>query len=523
MRNSHWIWALSLTCAAGTALGQTPTRPAPTTDAAPTVTPVATPAATPPAAPPAPTLPAEFTARPGGLTANGAAARAIRTSLQVRAALSNTEAAEAQRAEAGRSLIPQVVVSARYTRLSEITQASLGSPVPTPILFGNQGVACVQTDGTVGPSIRGCANGLAGQPLQNPGGGFSFPVILNQFVIHGSVTVPLSDLIFRLARVYEGAGLMVQARRLDEEALRIQVGADTRVAFYEYLRARGQAAVAHEGLEAARRHREDLARFVEAGTVARVELFRVEAQAAESERLSVLAENGVSLAEAQLRQRMHATPDETFTLGESLEEPVDLPTNLDDMIRRARHDRPEVASLERQSASLEESLSATRAALWPSLAGVFNVDIANPNQRFVPQTQDFNTTWDASLQLSWSPTGALVSASQASRLSAQRDALQANIAALREGIELEVRSAFVSAQGARASIESTRRQLVASEESYRVRRERFLAGSAVSTDLTDAEVELVRARLALVNAHVDLREALARLRRALGEREATAS
>ena len=44
MRNSHWIWALSLTCAAGTALGQTPARPAPTTDAAPPATPAATPA-----------------------------------------------------------------------------------------------------------------------------------------------------------------------------------------------------------------------------------------------------------------------------------------------------------------------------------------------------------------------------------------------------------------------------------------------------------------------------------------------
>jgi outer membrane protein len=64
------------------------------------------------------------------------------------------------------------------------------------------------------------------------------------------------------------------------------------VAFYELLRARGQHAVAQQGAETASRHREDLLRFVEAGTVARVELLRVEAQLAEAERLVIAAREG---------------------------------------------------------------------------------------------------------------------------------------------------------------------------------------------------------------------------------------
>ena len=91
---------------------------------------------------------------------------------------------------------------------------------------------------------------------------------------------------------------------------------------------------------------------------------------------------------------------------------------------------------------------------------------------------------------------------------------------LREGLELEVHNSWVSAQGARAAIEAAQRQRQAAEESYRVRRERFLAGSSISSDLTDAELDLIRARLAMVNAAVDLREAFARLRRAIGVREA---
>jgi outer membrane protein TolC len=250
-----------------------------------------------------------------------------------------------------------------------------------------------------------------------------------------------------------------------------------------------------------------------------VELLRVEAQVAEADRLALAAREGLALAEAQLRQRLHLEANEALTMGESLEEAVAVPTNLAGLIDRATRERPEIASLERQSGALDANLSAVRAGMWPSVAGVFNLDVANPNQRFVPNTQEFNTTWDASLQLSWSPTATLVAGQTASRVAAQREALQASIQQLREGLEMEVRGAYLGAQTANAATEAARRGLVAAEEAYRVRRERFLIGSAISSDLTDAETDLLRARFAIVNAAVDLRESLARLRRAVGERE----
>jgi hypothetical protein len=79
---------------------------------------------------------------------------------------------------------------------------------------------------------------------------------------------------------------------------------------------------------------------------------------------------------------------------------------------------------------------------------VFNVDIANPNQRFIPNTPDFNTTWDATLQLTWSPTGALVAGQQAARVEHQQTALRASLQQMREGFEMEVRAAYIGAQTA---------------------------------------------------------------------------
>lgn len=469
-------------------------------------------------------LPAALSPQPGGWTADRVAARAVRTSLALRASEANTAAADASRSEALVAMIPQVTISARYTRLSPITAPvlNLGSSASATSSLP----ICVDTNGGIVLGARtgttltcpGASRALPSAPT-SPSAGFSFPVILDNIVLNGTVIVPLSDIPFRLARVYEAAGLTLQARRLDELSVRAQAAADARVAFYEYMRAQGQVAVAQQALETAQQHRADLARFVEAGTVARVDLLRVDAQVAESERIVLSAREGQSLAEAQLRQRLHVDESEPLTLGEALDGELRMPGSARELIERAVHARPELMSLDRQSQALGASVSATRAGMYPSLSGQFSMDIANPNSRFVPNSQEFNTTWSATLQAAWSPTGAFASSAAASRLSAQRASLTAQIAQLREGTEIEVRSVWIAAQTSSAAIESARRQLVSAEESYRVRRERFLVGNAVSSDLTDAELDLLRARLALVNANVDLRESLARLRRAVGERE----
>ncbi len=471
-----------------------------------------------PTARPTPSLPASWAPQPGGLTADRAAERAVRSSLGVRAAHANVDAASAGRTEAAVAMIPQLSLSARYSRLSPITQPSfnLASSLPFCVAPGNGNVTATA------PGMQCPAGSLSLSQLAASSGNSSsspFPVILNNYAFNATVTLPITDIPFRLARVYESAGLVEQARRLDEVSARSTAATDARLAFYEYVRATGQLLAAQESAAAAHEHEQDLTRFVEAGTAARVDLLRVQAQVAETERFVLAARGALDMAEVQLRQRMHAEAGEHFVMGESLDTPPAVPTSVATLIDQALTARPELQSLDRQSESLRVNTAATRAGMFPSVVGQFSLDIANPNQRYVPQAEEFNTTWTATIQAQWSLGGALQAGAQVSRLNAQRLALLAQMDQLREGTEIEVRAAYVQAQTSTAAIESSRRQLESAMESYRVRRERFQAGSSVSSDLTDAELDLLRARLALINANIDQREALARLRRAVGTRE----
>lgn len=471
-----------------------------------------------PAARPTPSLPESWAPQPGGLTADRAAERAVRTSLGVRAAHANVDAASASRTEAVVAMIPQIALSARYSRLSPITQPAfnLAASLPFCVDTGNGSVVATAPGAPCPGGSRSLSqlSAASGNQSSSP-----FPVILNNYAFNATVTLPITDIPFRLARVYESAGLIEQARHLDEVSARSTAATDARLAFYEYVRATGQLLAAQEAVEAARQHEQDLTRFVEAGTVARADLLRVQAQVAETERLVLAARGGLGLAEAQLRQRMHAGADERFVMGESLDTPPAVPTSVATLIDQALTARPELQSLDRQAEALRANTAATRVGMFPSVVGQFSLDIANPNQRYVPQAEEFNTTWTATIQAQWSLGGALQAGAQVSRLNAQRLALLAQLDQLREGTEIEVRAAFISAQTSTAAIESARHQLESAMESYRVRRERFQAGSSVSSDLTDAELDLLRARLALINANIDQREALARLRRAVGTRE----
>jgi len=446
-------------------------------------------------------MPEALQVRPGGLTADGAARRALAGfAPAVAAAQANVMVARAAQAEAARSMLPQLSASFRYTRLSTYTPGML--PV-----FDTAG--CLQ-------NIARCQmNPQSFQTTVALG-----TAILDQWGLRVTLTLPLSDVPLRILPNYQAAGYQAESAELYAEAARQQTALEAREAFYEFARAQGQAWLMEESLATAQRRHGELGQAVAAGVVARSDLLRLEATIADLQRLSVLAHNAVGINEALLRQRLHLAPEESFLLGESLVDAPPFDVALPELIQRAQLQRAEVQAIDRQRMALDRSIAATRASQFPSLAAVGNMDYANPNSRFFPQTPEFRATWDATLSLSWNMTQAFVADATIDRIRAQQAALQAQQRQLREGLEMQVRQFYMAAQAAYAQVEASRSSLASAEETLRVRRERMRAGAAVQSDVSDAETELLRARLNAINAVIDARLALARLRRAVGEREA---
>ncbi len=418
---------------------------------------------------------------PGGLTADRAAERALRSagpSIQI--ARANLEMARAGASEAARNMLPQLSTGFRYTRLSPYQ---------------------------VGAFTIGTQTFAIGVP------------IVDQFDWQTTLAIPLTDIPLRILPMYQSASLQADAAELNLESIRAQTGLEAREAFYEYVRAVGQEFLVGQSVAALQRRLEDVMRAVQAGTVARAQQLAIEAQIADLQRLVVVAHMPVVLQETLVRQRLHMRADEPLTIGESLEGLPELPPSITDLLSRAYATRTESVALERQIQAVDRQIVSSRASQFPSVAAVAHVDYANPNTRFFPQTQEFRATWDATLQVSWNATTAFTADATISRLRAQQAVLAAQQAQLREGIELTVRQNYLAAQNAVALAQSTGVQLASVQENVRVIRERVNAGAAVASELVQAENELLRARINAINAIIDARLAIARIHRAVGERE----
>jgi outer membrane protein TolC len=435
-------------------------------------------------------------ARPGGLTADRVATRAMRTSFDVRARHEELNAAAAAVDQALVQYIPRITVSARYARLSPLNPPSLGSLV----------VAAPGTpNGPIAPDT----------PLFNAP--FTVPFPLNSATFQASLTVPLSDYLLRISQQHAAATHSRRAAELNERASRAHAAFDARIAWWNLVRARLGAVIADQGVLQAREHEEDVRRLVNAGAASMADVVRVQSQVANAELLALRAHDLAEVVEDQVRTAMHLDGG-VIEIGDDVRVDVSPDANEEfaALYDQAMANRPEIQALTESIGSLREQVTVARAVAFPRLDAFADLISANPNPRVFPQNPVFTTTWDVGVSLSWSPNDVANGVFAARQTDARVATLEAQRSQIRDQLRAEVRGAFTALREARGAIRTTEAGLAAAEESYRVRRVLFHNGRATSVELTDAETDLTRARLESLNARVDLRTAIARLDHATG-------
>lgn len=454
---------------------------------------------------------------PGGLTADQVAARAVETAPGLERARAAADAANAAATRASFAFIPRLDLSARYTRLSSIeaTSMSFSAPISDAQIAAMNGAIAMVTD----PVARNLFQGtFDAQVAASRAPGFSFPVVLNQYALHAGLTVPVSDLFLTILPAYHASQRFAEAAEAQSASQQQSVALQAREAFYGYARARASLAVAQLAVSQVEAHQRDIEAFVSAGTVAAVELQRIQAQLAAARVGLARTMGGVAIAAVALRTLTHDPSLAAPGIGEDLLS--DLPPigeTPEQLLASATQRRAEMRALRYLITGREDLTAVRRMQGMPHVALAANADYSNPNQRYTLNGAEFNGTWDVSAVISWSPNDFLNSMQDVHSASADLTQARADLAALEDGLRIEVQQAYESYNASRDALAAARLGEAASAEAYRIRQERFRAGAAVTTDIIDADAELSRARLDLVNAAIDLRVASARLRRATGE------
>jgi outer membrane protein TolC len=411
----------------------------------------------------------------GGLTAEQAAARAVKSSPTVRARVAQIDTAIAQAETAELARIPVVNLVARYTRLSPIDPVSFGPMAP---------------------------------PLE-------FPV--NNYLGQANVQLNLSDYLVRYPRLIKAARLGTDAARIGKRSTEVDAASDARVTYYEWVRAKLQNLIAKRQLAQIRATLGQVRALADAQRVSRADLMRVESQEAQIEQTADQLQQLSDLREEQLRILIGAG-NEPLSVGEDVRVDVTAPGAgaLDELVTTATKQRLDFKAVDVGIEAKEAQRRAEKAGLYPVLSAFGTADYARPNQRVFPSVDEFRFTWQAGVQLTWTLNEALVTNAQDRRFAAEVRELRANRENLERGTRIQVLAAQQGVAIAQRALLTSKKGLDAANESYRVRQALLAAQRATAVELVDAETELTRARIAALNARIDLRIAMVELQHAIG-------
>ena len=319
-----------------------------------------------------------------------------------------------------------------------------------------------------------------------------------------------ADALTRAAQAERGA----VARDID--AARADLRLEITRAYWAVVTASEAETVLRRSVDSVEAHVSDLRARLASGLIAPNDVSSAEAQASHQRMLAIEAATQRATAEADLRRLTGIeTPD--LTLAPPPGPPSPVTAAVADLIARALRARPERQALEQRVSAADLRAAAVLTGGKPQIGVAGGYDYARPNPRIFPRRDEWEPSWDATLNVTWSLW-------DGGRRAAEHGEARANAAAARRRVEQFDRYVTFEVRARREEVESSRAAVVAADdevraavEAERVVGERYRAGVATSTDVLEAQVARLQAELDRTRAAAGLRLAQARLERAIGQ------
>jgi outer membrane protein len=310
------------------------------------------------------------------------------------------------------------------------------------------------------------------------------------------------------------AGAERDAAGFDVSAARLDARLEAARAFWALVTATQTEAVVQRALDTLDAHLRDLRSRLDQGLIPPNDVLTAEAQRSHQQVLVIEARNLRQVAKADLRR----------VIGEDSGRDVEAAGVTGDAgiapatgtFEAARSQRPERRALTSRIEGAREREAAAAAGAKPQISITGGYDYARPNPHIFPRVDDWNYSWDASVNVSWSLwDGGRRRAVQA-EAAANTRALTARSADFDRQLTFELEQRRLDLDSSIAESAATQDGVRAVQEAQRVVGERFAAGVATNADVLDAQTDLLQAELDRTRAIASAHLAMARLDRALG-------
>jgi outer membrane protein TolC len=419
---------------------------------------------------------AASTAETVRLTLDDAIARALKTSHRIGEGQARQDAAAAAIDSRAAATKPMVSAMAGYTRTNHVVPFGIPPQAPTAILY---------------------------------------PDIPDNFRTRLDMQWPVYT-FGRFESMEKAARSEAAAAGKDVATFTADVRLDAARAFWALVTAIESVRVVEEALALVESHLRDVKNMREAGLLAPNDVLSVEARCSRQRVQLIEARNMRDVAEADLRRVTGLEPGAAIAVDAVLEGPAPALKVYDDLLTDARAHRSERQALQARVDAVGERRNAAAAGLKPILAVGAGFDYAKPNPRIFPRTNEWHTSWDVGVNVTWPLwDSGRVKADVAEAAASQR-AVEERLAEFDSVLDFEVRQRMLDVSAARESIRAASDEVASASEARRVVAERFKAGLVTTTEVLDAQQALLIAQFDRTRALANTRLAEARLDRALG-------
>jgi outer membrane protein len=300
--------------------------------------------------------------------------------------------------------------------------------------------------------------------------------------------------------------------RIDRETVTNALAASVIQSYYNYLTADAFLSIARQSVANVDNQLRVMQVRYDEGAALKSDLLSLRVRRAEAQEKQARSRNRRELARAALATIMGAGTDTPFVPEEDATTSLELPEHFDAGLAYALANRPEVRSLHEKVRQSRMAVDKARAGYIPSIDafGKFYYDDEN---------MDYNRdddNWTAGLLFNWEIFSGFGTRAQENEAQAVFEAMLQQDRKTTLAVELEVKTAYLALEEARARLAVTRSRVANADETLVLVRRQYDSGAATVTRYLEAELARTQAHMSHAAALYDHEKALADIARAIG-------
>ena len=391
------------------------------------------------------------------------------------------EAANAKVKEKKSDQLPELTFTGAYARLSEIPPFTLETGFPPPF----------------------------------PGEITISDAILDYYSLKLTVRQPLFT-GFRLSNLHKMSNLEAKSAQYGFSAEENNLVMEIEKSFWEIFKLEEYRKVFTENIRQLEAHLKDVENFYEEGLITRDNVLQVQSSLSSARVLEMRAEDSVEMAKLYLKSLIGMDIRQSCNIiAEPVEDEADI-LSVADAVTIALENRAELKSMQMKAESALAGIKAVESSYYPQIFLSGNYYYDKPNQRIMPTVNEFRETWDIGVGMSvsiWNWGRTSQQKQQAYTIYKQTLEMQE---ALKDKVRLEVNQSQQELRQAEQRIKSSQDAVDYAEESYKIIQNRYREGAAISSELLDAEVLMLKAKTDLAATIADHQISIAKYERAIG-------